>query len=152
MNLMELRKELYPLPVSQSLVDELTTIARAIVSSGDARERNELIERFNTRTNSDNSFEDFHCAEEGEGLENFVLRRLNGRPPKIDNISDAEFIEIISRLCSGTVPQSLEAYWIELLEINLGNPHVIDIIYGGDGNATAAEKLARMKSYRPYYL
>lgn len=148
-----LRQELMLPSTNDAEVKKLTDLATKIVSCMDMRQDYRLlIAKFNNLSGGKYDIRDFHGAAGSMNMEDFAKQVLIPHPPKLGDITDDEYVEIIRRLQTAQATEMETDYWLRLLDINIPCPHISDLIYWSDGESTAEQILAKARQWRPIIL
>jgi hypothetical protein len=137
---MKLRKELLPPEFEENKVTQLAKLAERL-DGCDSRFEDcaALCSQFNSLADLDLQIEDFHFSGATDA-DTFVRRVLTPRPQKLDDISYDEMLELMTRVCNADGTEYELSYWVEFLEVQLGNHKLSNLIYypkeyfGGDVN------------------
>jgi hypothetical protein len=143
---MNLPEYLLPKQRDPEQIRELVTLVREIELLLESKQpATSQIAAFNEATGQSYEPHEFRDIQAATRYETFAAVAAAGRPPKLANITDAEFIEIIRRLCSGQASEVEQNYWIDLLHINLACPNISNFVYWPDREMTPEEILARAR-------
>jgi hypothetical protein len=107
---------------------------------------------FNAVTGQNYQRANFHEIEGATSYEAFAGLAAAGPAPRIPDISDDEYVEIIGRLCRCEASEVETCFWIQLLRVNLANPKISDLIYWPTREMTPAEILREALSYQPFVI
>ncbi len=148
-----LRQELMLPSINDAEVKKLTDLATKIVSCMDMRQDYSLlIAEFNTMSGGEYDISDFEGAASSMDMDEFAKQVLTPPPPKLSDITDAEYLEIITRLLEGQASEAEVNYWLRLLDINIPCPLIFDLIFWSDNEPTAEQILAKARQWRPIIL
>jgi len=149
---MELRPILLPPSHDEAVIGYLTDLATRIVNAIDTgKDATALIDEFNAAADCAYDSENFISAVESMDLREYVIITLS-LPPSVPDITDAEYIELITRLMDADGSESEQHFWLGLLERNLGCPLISDFIYWPEeeeGEMTPEEVLRKAREYKP---
>ena len=140
-------------PLNAAAVKKVTDLAAQIVYFMDTRQDyGPLIADFNRICGNEYGILDFDGAAGSMSMEDFARRALTPYPPKMDDITDDEYLEIIGRFQTAQVAEPEIYYWLRLLDINIPCSGISDLIYGADGEDTAEQVLIKARQWRPIVL
>jgi hypothetical protein len=105
---------------------------------------------FNAAAKSDCSLEDFNAVWESTSTLNFVQGLLTPQPQRLEDITEAELLELIRRVSSGEYSEYLTHYWLSLLHHNVPHPAISDLIFWN--NLSPEEVLRQALGYKPIQL
>jgi len=115
-----LRPELMPPALEPTKIKELTDLATQIVGYMDARQDyGPLIEKFNGICGGDYGLNAFDAAVGSMDMEDFAKQVLMPPPPKLSEITEDEYLEIITRLLEGRATEAETTFWLRFLDINI---------------------------------
>jgi hypothetical protein len=147
---MTLRRALFPPNQDELALQRVLSLAKQIASLVDSGKSAESeIAEFNADTSQNYRRFDFHEIEGTTSYEAFAALAAAGPAPRIPDISDDEYVEIIRRLCRCEASEAETTFWIQLLRVNLENPEISDLIYWPKREMTPAEILREARSYKP---
>lgn len=148
-----LRAELMLPTVKPAKVKELTDLAIQIVAYMDARQDyRPLIGRFNDICGGNYGIDAFDNAAGSMDMEDFAKQVLTPPPPKLSEITEDEYLEIIMRLLEGRATEAETTFWLRLLDINIPCPTIYDLIYWSEEEMTAEQVLAKARQWHPIIL
>ena len=154
---MNVRAELLPKPVDPLELKRVIQLIHAI--SDKHYDKNyegidELVAEYNQLTSSNHSVEDtqrFRFIENGMNIEDYAEIAL--RPiPKIPNVTDEEYLEIIAALSQKNMREAESSYWLFFLENNLASSKISDLIYWSKEELTPKQILAKAREWNPIIL
>jgi len=151
---MNVRTELAPIPPDPVLVAELSTIADEIMARlNSAKEYDSLVDRFNAIAALPEplTISDFEAFWESVETEDFVRGVLCSYPNHHDDVTDAEYLEIIRTLRSGRVAEYEVGYWKTFIEINLRCRSITELLFR-NRDLTDEEVLINARANRPIAL
>ena len=136
---MDLRKELLPPPLDESLVRQLAELAEQLDGCRSDRQNcRELLRQFHQLTGLSLTLRDFHFSG-AISADSFVREMVTAPPQRDKEITDDELLEIIRRIIEADGSEHQLNYWLELLAVNIPNRQISDLIYWpgeyfGDGD------------------
>ena len=118
---MKLRKELLPAEFDANKVAQLADLAERL-DGCDSRFEDcaALRSHFNSLANSNLKTEDFHFSGATDS-KTFVRGVLTSRPQKLDDITYAEMLELMTRIYNADGTEYEIEFWLKFLEVQLGN-------------------------------
>lgn len=129
---MELRTELMPPTLDESMVARLTTLAEEI-DCGDPEQTREQLAAFNREATTELEFLDFQGIYGGQAHDTWV-RKILATPfeQRVADITKVELIELARRVmqCEGDEHQI--DFWLNMLAINIPNERISDLIFWPD--------------------
>ena len=147
-----IRPELLPPKRDKKTIKRLTQLTEDIIAALDSAAPDEaLIAEFNAATQQRFSAADFMTSAGSLSPQEWVQLALTPRPQIAVSVTKDDLIAIIDFLLSGEPSESEYDYFIQLLEIQTGNPHITDLLFHSDLE-TAEEILEEALTYRPIQL
>ncbi len=146
----QLRDELKPNATKERIEIvkcKIKEIEETINQSNDVKQ---LIDNFNEFTNRDYDKEYFMTYWNSESIDDFARDAAQPVPKRIDNISKAEYVEIVERLKNA---DDNAKFYLDLLERNLPHPRISDLIYwpeneGLTDDSTSEEIVDKAMNYK----
>lgn len=126
---MELRKELQPPLLDENKVAHLTELAQRLNGcDSDLEDCASLRSQFNSLAGTNLQISDFYYSG-GTDTDTFVRRALTSKPQKLNDITYEELLELMTRIYNADGTEYELDYWLEFLEVQLGNHKLSDLIY-----------------------
>ena len=153
---MKLRKELEPPEFQSELISRLVEIVEDV----DRRYRNKqdysnLLIEFRNITGVELNFREvvIYLNTLDPGIE-AIIRYAITKPPKLDDITDEEYLEIIRRILKHEYnDEHAYSFYLDLLHVNLCNPHISDAFREDSGQELSPESvLKKAREYKPICL
>jgi len=129
---MELRPELMPPLLDESLVARLTKLSEQI-DCGHPEQTREQLAAFNQEAMTELEFIDFQGIYGGQDHDTWV-RKVLAKPNlrRVADITKHELIELARRVMEGDDADHAIEFWLNMLEINIPNERVSDLIFWPD--------------------
>jgi len=129
---MELRPDLMPPMLDESLVARLTNLSEQI-DCGHPDQTREQLAAFNREAMTEFEFIDFQGIYGGQDHDTWV-RKVLAKPYelRLTDVTKDELIELARRVmeCGGS--EHAVEFWLNMLEINIPNERISDLIYWPD--------------------
>jgi hypothetical protein len=126
---MDLRSELMPPVLDESLVARLTAYAEEI-DCGHPEETLTQLAAFNKEAATDLEFADFQGIYGGQDHHTWV-RKILGQPyeKRLENVSKSELVELARRVMQAEGSEHAIDFWLSMLEINIPNSRISALIF-----------------------
>ncbi|WP_454867063.1 hypothetical protein [Pseudomonas lini] len=136
---MELRPDLMPPVLDESVVARLTKFAEEI-DCGHPEQTREQLAAFNREAMTELKYIDFQGIYGGQDHDTWV-RKVLAIPyeRRVADVTKRELIELARRVMEGDGADHAIEFWLSMLEINIPNDRISDLIfwpdeYFGDGD------------------
>lgn len=129
---MELRTELMPPALDESMVARLAKLAEEIDCGHPEQTRSQLAE-FNREAMTELEFIDFQGIYGGQAHDVWV-RKVLAKPyeRRVADVTRQELVELARRVMEGDGADHDVEFWLSMLEINIPNDRISDLIFWPD--------------------
>ncbi|UVM48251.1 MULTISPECIES: hypothetical protein [unclassified Pseudomonas] len=129
---MELRTELVPPALDESMVARLTKLAEEIDCGHPEQTLSQLAE-FNREAMTELEFIDFQGVYGGQAHDTWV-RKVLAKPYelRVADVTKQELVELARRVMEGDGADHEVEFWLSMLEINIPNDRISDLIFWPD--------------------
>ncbi|MBD9606480.1 hypothetical protein [Pseudomonas sp. PDM08] len=129
---MEIRHDLMPPVLDESLVSRLTKLAEEIDCGQPEQTQSQLTE-FNREAMTALEFIDFQGIYGGQTHDTWV-RKVLAKPyeRRVADVTKQELVELVRRVMEGDGADHEVEFWLSMLEINIPNERISDLIFWPD--------------------
>lgn len=129
---MEIRHDLMPPVLDESLVSRLTKLAEEIDCGQPEQAQSQLTE-FNREAMTALEFIDFQGIYGGQTHDTWV-RKVLAKPyeRRVVGVTKQELVELVRRVMEGDGADHEVEFWLSMLEINIPNERISDLIFWPD--------------------